>query len=459
VSATAHGLSPQDERGSGCGAAEDCFGGEGKIRVYGTTLDPEKLQDIDANRFRDEYENLNNCHILTPQDTVSILLTKQPSYLWVEEGKTAAFSVRALGSGLTYQWFVSRPEGNGWEETTLDGCRSDTISFPTTHEQNGWRFRCRISRGTETRYSSTAVLTVNHIPGEPVQENIIPATTTAEGSYDEVIYCTVCGEVISSEHMTIPLLPEANYMLSETELSLFVGKGRLLKLMDENGNIITPVWKSSDEDVAFVSSKGVVTAKKVGTATITATVDGMALTCDVLVLFKDVTDPSLFYYDPIYAMVDKGVIGGYKDGTFKPDSNCNRAAVVTFLWRLAGKPEPEEMATFSDMPTENEEFCKAISWAAEQEITTGYSDGTFHPWATCNRAAIVTFLWRYAGKPAPSAMATFNDMTDKEDFDKAISWAAENEITTGWSDNTFRPWNTCSRLAIASFLDRYSKLS
>ena len=56
-------------------------------------------------------------------------------------------------------------------------------------------------------------------------------------------------------------------------------------------------------------------------------------------------------------------------------------------------------------------------------------------------------------------MATFKDMTDNPDFNNAISWAAENGITTGWeSDNMFRLWNTCNRLAVASFLDRYDKL-
>ncbi|MBQ6489952.1 MAG: S-layer homology domain-containing protein [Solobacterium sp.] len=57
---------------------------------------------------------------------------------------------------------------------------------------------------------------------------------------------------------------------------------------------------------------------------------------------------------------------------------------------------------------------------------------------------MVTFLWRLSGRPEPSKMAEFKDMTGNVDFDKAISWAAENNITTGWADNTFRPWNTCN---------------
>ncbi len=45
-----------------------------------------------------------------------------------------------------------------------------------------------------------------HTPGEPVQENVVPASCTAEGSYDEVVYCTECGEEISREQKTIDKL-------------------------------------------------------------------------------------------------------------------------------------------------------------------------------------------------------------------------------------------------------------
>ena len=172
--------------------------------------------------------------------------------------------------------------------------------------------------------------------------------------------------------------------------------------------------------------------------------------------FHDVIDKDAFYYEYIETMAARGIVTGYADGSFRPYNNCSRAAVVTFLWRMAEKPEPWSMATFDDM-TDNEEFNKAISWAAEEGITTGYDDNTFRPWNTCNRAAIVTFLWRYAGEPFPQSMATFKDMTGNTEFDLAISWAAENGITTGYDDNTFRPWKACNRLAVVSFLCRYEE--
>ncbi|MBP3898427.1 MAG: S-layer homology domain-containing protein [Mogibacterium sp.] len=173
-------------------------------------------------------------------------------------------------------------------------------------------------------------------------------------------------------------------------------------------------------------------------------------------LFDDVTNPDDFYFEPIYWAVDNNITTGWDDNTFRPMNDVNRAAVVTFLWRMAGKPEPTKEASFKDM-TGNEEFDKAISWAAEEGITTGWSDNTFRPWDTCKRAAIVTFIWRYANKPEPSTTASFTDMTGNEEFDKAISWAAEKGITTGYEeDNTFRPYITCKRLAIVSFLQRYA---
>ena len=45
-----------------------------------------------------------------------------------------------------------------------------------------------------------------HTPGEPKQENLVPATCTTDGSYDEVVRCTEDNEIISTEHHVIPAL-------------------------------------------------------------------------------------------------------------------------------------------------------------------------------------------------------------------------------------------------------------
>ena len=82
-----------------------------------------------------------------------------------------------------------------------------------------------------------------------------------------------------------------------------------------------------------------------------------------------------------------------KDGTFRPDDACTRAQIVTFLWRAAGSPVPAGTDGFSDVPS-GAYYAEAAAWAAEQGVTAGMKDGTFRPGDACTRAQIVTFLYR-----------------------------------------------------------------
>ncbi len=45
-----------------------------------------------------------------------------------------------------------------------------------------------------------------HVPGEAVTENEVPASCEAEGCFDTVVYCTECGEELSRETTVIPAL-------------------------------------------------------------------------------------------------------------------------------------------------------------------------------------------------------------------------------------------------------------
>ncbi len=174
--------------------------------------------------------------------------------------------------------------------------------------------------------------------------------------------------------------------------------------------------------------------------------------------FRDVLEFDAFYYPDIQLCSRMGFIQGWDDGTYRPLNTCNRAAIVTFLWRLAGKPDADgpHPVSFSDM-TGNSEFDNAIRWAASYGIATGYSDGTFRPWNPCNRAAILTFFWRmsnspmdYQGYPSP-----FSDVDKDNPFYAALMWAYHEHLVTGYNDGTLRPWATCNRLAAACFVNRY----
>ncbi|MBR1483613.1 MAG: InlB B-repeat-containing protein, partial [Ruminococcus sp.] len=73
-----------------------------------------------------------------------------------------------------------------------------------TCTEKGWEAYDTCSRCDYTTYVEIPAL--GHTSGEPVRENEVPATCTAEGSYDEVVYCSVCGEELSRETKTIEKL-------------------------------------------------------------------------------------------------------------------------------------------------------------------------------------------------------------------------------------------------------------
>ena len=87
--------------------------------------------------------------------------------------------------------------------------------------------------------------------------------------------------------------------------------------------------------------------------------------------------------------------GGYTATEFRPGNPCTRGQVVTFLWRYEGKPATSgSIAGFRDASSIAEPYQQAVAWAVEKGITTGYSDGTFRPNATCTRWAVVLFMYR-----------------------------------------------------------------
>lgn len=174
-------------------------------------------------------------------------------------------------------------------------------------------------------------------------------------------------------------------------------------------------------------------------------------------LFKDVRDPSNPYYKAIYWAAGKGITKGYSDGTFGINKSCTRGEAVMFIWRMAGKPAPKSASKspFKDVPTSHT-FYKAILWASQKGVTTGYSDKTFRPGNTCTRGQIMTFIWRYKGKPAPKAVSKspFSDVPKTHTYYKAILWGSQKGVTKGMGDGTFGINTNCSRGQIVTFLYR-----
>ena len=170
--------------------------------------------------------------------------------------------------------------------------------------------------------------------------------------------------------------------------------------------------------------------------------------------FTDVLNDA-FYYDPVLWALENGITSGATPSTFNPNGKCLRAQVVTFLHRAAGNPEPTRANTpFTDVNT-SDFFYKPVLWAVDNSITSGISATQFGSYHNCNRAAVVTFLWRAAGSPEPVSTANpFTDVKTTDFFYKPVLWAVENNITAGLTATTFGPTAECNRAQVVTFLYR-----
>lgn len=165
-----------------------------------------------------------------------------------------------------------------------------------------------------------------------------------------------------------------------------------------------------------------------------------------------------YFYDSVQWAVNLDITRGTSATTFSPKQGCTRAQIVTFLWRAANSPAPRSSTNkFTDVyATTHADYMKAIIWATEQGITTGTGNGKFSPDATCTRAQIVTFLYRFKNNPAVYGSLNFSDVnkTEHAAFYNAILWAVNNKITTGYGNGIFDPNGTCNRGDAVTFLYR-----
>ena len=170
-------------------------------------------------------------------------------------------------------------------------------------------------------------------------------------------------------------------------------------------------------------------------------------------------DEDSYFYDAVYWALDNNITTGTGKGKFSPNASCTREQFVTFLWRYMGEPEPKTQNTFTDV-VKGSWYDKAISWAYENDITTGLKDGTnrFGVGQACTREQCVTFLYRAAGEPPVKSYSTFSDVEKGKYYCNAIAWAYENDITTGLKDGTnrFGVGQKCTRGMLVTFLYRFA---
>ncbi|OCA85008.1 hypothetical protein A8F95_09920 [Bacillus wudalianchiensis] len=171
--------------------------------------------------------------------------------------------------------------------------------------------------------------------------------------------------------------------------------------------------------------------------------------------FSDVK-ADFWAYKEINFMVNKGYISGYADGTFRPNQPITRGQAAKILAQILEftKNKETNQTVFQDVTAQNE-FLPYICFLHEKGIMTGYKDGTFRPNELLTRAqmaSIVATAFHLKGQPTKP----FSDIRKDHWAAKSIDALAANGIALGNSNGTFGPNQQVTRAQAAAFLYRAS---
>ena len=162
-------------------------------------------------------------------------------------------------------------------------------------------------------------------------------------------------------------------------------------------------------------------------------------------------------YDAIRWMQCSGLSLGYADGTFQPQRDVSRGESVAFIHRYVD-PEftGDGVQDFRDVPP-GHTFFQPIAWAKDSQVSTGYTDGTFRPSRQVTRGEFASFLYRAVveNRGAQAGADSFTDVPATSAHRVAIEWLQREGLSRGYTDGTFRPTRPITRAEVSALLHRY----
>lgn len=171
-------------------------------------------------------------------------------------------------------------------------------------------------------------------------------------------------------------------------------------------------------------------------------------------------DSSHWANEAIVKCAKEGILRGYDDNTYQPDSLVTRAEFASILLRTAKIDATGEWtAVFKDV-TEDDWFYNNVYAAKKAGIISGVSATEFLPNAFITREEMTTMVYRLAkSKIKKTAEVEFAD------FDTVSSWAREAvqalaaaEIVNGTGDDMFEPTASVTRAMAAQIASRLMEL-
>ena len=155
------------------------------------------------------------------------------------------------------------------------------------------------------------------------------------------------------------------------------------------------------------------------------------------------------YYDAAVYLDGKGIIEGYDDGTLRPSQEVNRVEALKMILESAGIEceAGETEIEFNDIEIESW-YYKYLWEGVDRNIIEGYKDGTFKPEDTINLSEALKMIVnanQLVSVYPESAEDFFADADAEAWYAKYINFASENGLIYPDSGNNIEPGKTLTR--------------
>ena len=179
-----------------------------------------------------------------------------------------------------------------------------------------------------------------------------------------------------------------------------------------------------------------------------------------------------WYYDAVAYVTEAGLMNGYADGSFGPDSQLTREQLATILYRIIQQQGGGFVGAwmfpldYSDADAVSEYAYEAVCWMSMNGILTGHADGRFGPQDPVTREQLATILYRYAqllgvdvSVGEDTNILSYDDAFDISEYAiPAIQWAVGSGLMQGTTVSTLDPAGAVTRAQAATILMRSGDL-
>lgn len=148
---------------------------------------------------------------------------------------------------------------------------------------------------------------------------------------------------------------------------------------------------------------------------------------------------------------------GYPDGEVKPEGNITRAEVATIFFRLLTDETREEYWSQTNGYTDvarDAWYNNAISTLSNLGIIDGYEDGSFRPNSPITRAEFTKIAVSFFEYADIEYEGTFSDVAEGRWYTQFVAAAVEMGLIEGYPDGTFRPDASITRAEACTIVNR-----